>query len=44
MLKVTMFWNFAGASPYPGLSAQEVLKYVSIGKKMNRPNHCTKEM
>ncbi|KAK6963876.1 fibroblast growth factor receptor 1 [Biomphalaria glabrata] len=33
-----------GASPYPGLSAQEVLKYVSIGKKMNRPNHCTKEI
>ncbi|KAH9489965.1 Tyrosine kinase receptor Cad96Ca [Bulinus truncatus] len=33
-----------GASPYPGLSALEVLKYVSTGKKMGRPNHCTNEI
>ncbi|XP_059143009.1 tyrosine kinase receptor Cad96Ca-like [Physella acuta] len=38
-----LLWEIVtlGASPYPGLSAQDVFKFVSAGKKMEKPQHCS---
>lgn len=34
----------AGASPYPGMSASQVFKFVNDGKKMEKPQHCTDDL
>ncbi|XP_025101069.1 fibroblast growth factor receptor 4-like isoform X1 [Pomacea canaliculata] len=33
-----------GASPYPGMSASQVFKFVNDGKKMEKPQHCTDDL
>ncbi|CAL1537182.1 unnamed protein product [Lymnaea stagnalis] len=41
-----LLWEIVtlGASPYPGMSAHDVLKYVTSGKRMEKPHHCTTEI
>nr|KAG5699790.1 hypothetical protein BaRGS_013510 [Batillaria attramentaria] len=41
-----LMWEIVtlGASPYPAMSANKVFKFVTSGKKMERPQHCTEEL
>ena len=33
-----------GGTPYPGLAAAEVIKYVREGNRLLKPEHCKREM
>ncbi|XP_059165438.1 tyrosine kinase receptor Cad96Ca-like [Physella acuta] len=41
-----LLWEIVtlGASPYPGLSAHDAFKFVSAGKKMEKPQHCSSDI
>ncbi|XP_021367152.1 fibroblast growth factor receptor 3-like isoform X2 [Mizuhopecten yessoensis] len=41
-----LFWEIVtlGATPYPGMTAREVIKTVLIGKWLQRPLHCKQEL
>jgi len=41
-----LMWEIVtlGATPYPGMSGSEVLKKVKEGKRLEKPEHCNREM
>ncbi|XP_012943280.2 tyrosine kinase receptor Cad96Ca [Aplysia californica] len=41
-----LLWEIAtlGASPYPGMAAKDVFRFVNDGRKMSKPEHCTSEL
>jgi fibroblast growth factor receptor 1 len=39
-----LFDTFVGSTPYPGLSSSEVLKRVRDGYRLEKPEHCKREI
>ncbi|RUS89301.1 hypothetical protein EGW08_002908, partial [Elysia chlorotica] len=41
-----LLWEIVtlGASPYPGLSARDVFRFVNSGSTMDRPDHCSSDL
>lgn len=35
---------YTGATPYPGLTAREVMRQVTEGYRLERPDHCKPEL
>ena len=35
---------FSGASPYPGMSSQEVINFLQDSYRMDKPKHCSEEL
>lgn len=36
--------SFPGSTPYPGLSANEVIRRIRDGYRLEKPDHCRREM
>lgn len=39
-----MRFFFSGASPYPGMSSQEVINFLQDSYRMDKPKHCSEEL
>merc|ERR1739842_220470 len=41
-----LLWEIVtlGSTPYPGLGASEVMKIVKEGKRLDKPEHCRREI
>lgn len=37
-------FSFLGSTPYPGLSANEVIRRIRDGYRLEKPDHCRREM